>query len=85
MKIFAKNSLLIFLNQFSDSLGFQLDDEQINILSEKTPTVPTTSFPASKTSDSSIVMCQFVHEYLKLKKIEPSSKKSECMRQKFRI
>jgi len=85
MKIFAKISLLILLNQFSDSLGFQSNDEQINILSEKTPTVPTTSLPVNRTSDPSIVMCQFVHEYLELKKIEPSSKKSDCMRRKLGI
>jgi len=69
MKIFAKVSILILLNQFSDSLGFQSNDEQINSLSEKTPTVPATSLSVNKAADPSIVMCQFVHEYLELKKI----------------
>lgn len=72
------------MNQFSDNLGIQ-SNEVDNSLSEKTPTLPTTSLSVNKTSDPSIVMCQILHEYLELEKIEPSSKKSNCMRRKLRV
>ena len=99
MKIFTKILILILSHQLSASYGFSVSSEHMsddNSNSEVMTVVSTTQSPVGKAlsfinsanfsvKTSMTEMCQLMHEYSGMKKMEKFFDKAECMRKKLRI
>lgn len=96
MKFFTKILILIFSHQLSTSYGLSISMSDDHSNSESVTIITTTQSPLNKVlsfinstnfavKSSMTEMCQFMHEYTGMKKMEKFSEKSECMRKKLRI